>query len=144
MTVIKTKTTYKKALGLARVSTNSEKEALDLVQKQIDLGLVGDPNKRKTCGWSFTNTDMTFHPNSRYPARSKKRGANNTKTDEIKLVAKLMGIGFDSVYGYIKGLHQEGEFSSIDTGVYIDRYKDSVVEASKQGIYKFLKTKKED
>ena len=45
-TKVKQKATYSLALEMARVNTSTEEEALAAVQKQIDLGLVGDPNSQ--------------------------------------------------------------------------------------------------
>ena len=134
------KTTYSEALRLAEFQHGKGEKANNVVQAQIEAGYVGDPNKRKTCNWKFKGTDMTINkstgPN---PKKSIKRGAKNKVTHDLIISSKLLKKAYNEIYETVKGLQEEGEFSKIDEAVFIDNYKNRIVNPVKRSIFDFLK-----
>ena len=135
----KTKVVFSKAKEMVEdLFPNDTAKQHETLQIWISAGKVGNPDNVKSRSWSIPGTDLTFHPSSPYPASSKKHEANNKETTEIKLIRKLMTMGFQDVYDVIKGLQEEGVLSTIDESLYVDRYKDRISKAGKQGILRFL------
>ena len=135
----KSKVIYKDAVNMAMEVCSSEQAAMEMVQKQIDAGHVGDPKNRKTCAWRFEGTDMTINPSTGpHPKKSSKHGARNVRTHDLDISSKLLEVGYREVFEAVKGLQQEKTFSKIDAAVFVDEYKELVVARAKNTILRFL------
>ena len=133
------KTVYNEAVRNAMAVCSSEETAMEMVQKQIDAGLVGDPKNRKTCNWKFEGTDMTINPSTGpNPKKSSKSGANNARTHDLNISSKLLKVCYREIYESVKGLQQEGTFSKIDESVFVDEHKDQIVTSAKRTMLHFL------
>jgi hypothetical protein len=133
------KTVYKEAVRNAMAVCSSEETAMEMVQKQIDAGLVGDPKNRKTCAWKFEGTDMTINPSTGpHPKKSSKVGARNVRTHDLDISSKLLEVAYREVFEAVKGLQQEKTFAKIDAAVFVDEYKPLVVARAKNTILRFL------
>ena len=133
----KKKTTYNEAVRNALAVSSTEQEAMKMVQKQIDLGLVGDPKNRKTPGWVFEGTDMTITPSTGYsPTNSTRKGSNNVRTPELNAASELLKRGFMKMYNTVKNLHEEGAFSKLD----LSRYEEEINKTSQHMILNFFES----
>ena len=137
--ITKNKTTYNSALEMARTISKTEDEAVAIVRGQIDEGLVGDPNNRKTCNWKFEGTDMTINPSTGpNPKKSSKLGANNARTHDLNISSKLLEVVYEHAFESVKALQQEGTFSKIDATAFVDEYKEQIVTSAKRTMLHFL------
>tara|TARA_R110000744_G_scaffold371711_1_gene482907 strand:- start:358 stop:789 length:432 start_codon:yes stop_codon:yes gene_type:complete len=135
----KKKTIYKEAVRNARAVCSTEQAATEMVQKQIDAGLVGDPKNRKTCAWKFEGTDMTINPSTGpNPKRSTKAGARNRMTDELRNASNMLKMCNDHSFEAVKTLHQEGTFSKIDPNAFIEHFAGKIKDSVDKTIFRFL------
>ena len=134
-TKVKNKATYSLALEMARTHTSTEKEALAAVQRQIDLGLVGDPNRSaKERAWKFADTDMTFYKDSARAEKSKALNPNNTRTPEIEKIESIIQTTNKIRYDYLRELHEQGAFGDVGN------ITSKIESQTKNTIMRFLNT----
>ena len=135
----KSKVIYKDAVNMAMEVCSSEQAAMEMVQKQIDAGLVGDPKNRKTCAWKFEGTDMTINPSTGpNPKKSIKAGARNIETPELMTFSNMLRIVYNYSFTAVKALQQEGTFSKIDTNAFIEHFTGKINADIDKTIFRFL------
>ena len=135
----KSKVIYKDAVNMAMEVCSSEQAAMEMVQKQIDAGHVGDPKNRKTCAWKFEGTDMTINPSTGpNPKKSIKAGARNIETLELMNASNMLRVVYNHSFEAVKALQQEGTFSKIDPNAFIEHFAGKIKASIDKTIFRFL------